>query len=190
MEARHDGGSQAAPDATLSPRRTVLLGLLALACRDAKYGAGTNAYHVIDIQGYESGAVELINGVTGNSVTVADHPILSPDGSRFAVAAASYETCEGRTQLDVWRIAEPLPVREWTVEPFDCGRDTGWWPVDVRWRSADTVSFLRSALRADSLRRRGGESDATRAWLVRRAGVWALDSASVARLPRYPVDSL
>jgi hypothetical protein len=151
-------------------------------------GAG---FHVVDVQGYESRAVELIDEMTAASLILAAHPVVSPDSARFVVSAASYETCEGVVQLDVWSLRSAVPTREFTVEPFDCTRDLGWWPMDVAWRSADTVSFMRQALPADTLRRRAGESGTAPAVLVRRATGWALDSASAVGLPpRAPVDSL
>ena len=146
--------------------------------------------HVLHVQGYESPWIELIADDIGASVTVGDDPIPSPDGLRFAAAVANYETCEGRVELEVWRLAVGTPVREFTVAPFDCTRDVGWWPTDVIWHSADTLSFVRHVLATDSARHRDGKPDATNALLVRRATGWALDSASATTLPSSPSDSL
>ncbi len=146
--------------------------------------------HILDIHGYESGAVELIADDSGDSVTVPGYPILSPDGLRFATSAASYETCEGTTVLEVWRLVGGAPLREFTVAPFDCMRDVGWWSTDETWRSRDTLSFIRHVLPTDSVRYKRGSSATTNALLVRRATDWALDSASASSVPRVPSDSL
>lgn len=146
--------------------------------------------HVVDVHGYEDGSVELIADDTGASIRVVGYPILSPDGRRFATSAASYETCEGTTALEVWRLVGGAPRREFTVTPFDCTRDIGWWSTDETWRSPDTLSFIRHVLPTDSERHKAGTSDTTNALLVRRASGWALDSASAASLPRSPSDSL
>jgi hypothetical protein len=146
--------------------------------------------HILDIHGYESGAVELIADDSGDSVTVPGYPIPSPDGLRFASSAASYETCEGTTVLEVWRLVGGAPLREFTVAPFDCTRDTGWWSTDETWRSPDTLSFIRHVLPTDRERHKAGASDTTNALLVRRASGCALDTASAASIPRAPSDSL
>jgi hypothetical protein len=150
-------------------------------------GSGTPAFHVIDFAGYESGAVELINAATGDSLMLPGYPILSPDASRFVATAWNLETCEGVNQIDVWRITGDEPVREWTIEPYDCTRSDGWWPTDVAWRSADTIFFLRHTLPADSARRAHGESDTTRAMLIHRATGWALEAKPQERTAR-PLD--
>lgn len=146
--------------------------------------------HIVDVQGYEAGSVELIPDDSGASIRVVGYPILSPDGLRFATAAASYETCEGTTELEVWRLVGGAPLREFTVAPFDCTRDTGWWSTDETWRSPDTLSFVRHVLPTDSVRLKAGASTVTNALLVRRATGWTLDPASAANVPRVPSDSL
>jgi hypothetical protein len=152
--------------------------------------SGPAALHVIDVQGYESGVVELISDITGEWLIVPGYPVISPERTRFAAAAASYETCEGTVQLDVWRVTDGLPVREFTIAPFDCTWDTGWWPGELVWRSPDTLSFPRISLPADTTRRQRRQLDTAPAILVRRAGAWSLDSVSMARLPpRQPANT-
>ena len=140
---------------------------------------GTPAFHILDVRNVDGGAVELINAATGDSLVVRGVPLLSPDGARFA-AVEEPEACELATQLDVWRVTGDKPVREYSVQPFDCTTDRGWGPTDVTWRSRDTISLSRATLPADQARRANGERDAKRALLVRVAGAWMLDTSKAA----------
>jgi hypothetical protein len=144
---------------------------------------GTPAFHILDVRNTQGGAIELINAATGDSLLVRGVPTLSPDGARFA-AVAEPETCELATQLEIWRVTGDKPVREYSIEPFDCVANRGWGPGDVRWRSRDTLSLVRTTLPSNAERRANSERDSTRALLVRAAGQWALDTTAVARLPR------
>ena len=140
---------------------------------------GTPAFHILDVRTRDGGAVELINAATGDSLLLRGVPQLSPDGARFA-AVEEPDACELPTQLEIWRVTGDKPVQEYSLEPFDCVTEKGWGPADAVWRSRDTISFLRAYLPSDSLRRRNGERDTTRALLVRRAGTWELDTTRVA----------
>lgn len=146
---------------------------------------GTPAFHILDVRDSDGGAVELINAATGDSLLVRGVPILSPDGTRFA-AVEEPDACDLATQLDVWRVTGDRPVREYSVQPFDCGPGSGWGPSDVAWRSRDTISLLRRTLPLDSLRSASGETDAVPALLVRVAGSWVLDTSSTARALAAP----
>jgi hypothetical protein len=143
---------------------------------------GTPAFHILDVRNYEGGAIELINAATGDSLFLRGVPILSPDGARFA-AVEEPDACELASQLEIWRVTGDQPVRELSLQPFDCDASTGWGPSDVQWRSRDTITLMRNRLPADSLRRANGERDATPALLVRSAGAWALDTMSTAKRP-------
>lgn len=149
-------------------------------------GAGAAAFHVLDYQGYESGAVELVHEITGDSLMLASRPLLSPDGARFAVAADGFDTCEGTVVLEVWSLDTSMPTREFGVHPFDCGRDIGWWPTDVAWRGADTLTFVRHGFEAMVARTGNPAMQTNPAMLVRSPGGWALDSASAAAVVRPP----
>lgn len=141
---------------------------------------GTPAFHILDVRTRDGGAIELINAATGDSLVLRGVPLLSPDGVRFVTVEES-NACELPTQLEIWRVSGDKPVQEYTLEPFDCLAESGWGPSDATWRSPDSLSFLRTALPADSLRRHLGERDTTRAMLVRRAGAWTLDTTTAAR---------
>lgn len=143
-------------------------------------GDGDEAYHVLDFHGYESGAVELINTRSGDSLVVASIPLLAPDRRRFAIVAESHEIGEGVTVLEVWRLSGPRPAREFTIRPFDCSPDRGWWPGNEVWRSKDTLAFWRFFLPREKNGTPGAVPDSQPALLVRQAIGWSLDSASLA----------
>jgi hypothetical protein len=136
---------------------------------------GTPAFHVVDARGYETEWVELVNAATGDSLVVSAHPALSPDGARFAVDALDFESCEGATTLEVWRITGDVPVREWKTDPYPCDGRRGWGPSNVAWRSPDTITFVQNTVPSDSARRAAGDWDTAPALLVRHAGKWQLD---------------
>jgi hypothetical protein len=141
---------------------------------------GTPTFHILDVRNTAGGAIELINAATGDSLVVHGVPLLSPDGSRFA-AVEEPDACELPTQLEVWRVTGDKPVREYSLDSFDCMKNTGWGPSEPAWRSRDTLALLRAFLPTDSLRRQNGERDTSRALLVRRAGTWVLDTTTAAR---------
>jgi hypothetical protein len=144
---------------------------------------GTPAFHILDVRNYEGGAIELINAATGDSLLILGVPLLSPDGARFA-AVEEPDACELASQLEIWRVTGDKPVREFTMQPFDCNTDVGWGPSDVKWRTSDTISLMRNRLPTDSVRRANREHDMTPALLVRLAGAWTLDTSAAARQPR------
>jgi hypothetical protein len=143
---------------------------------------GTPAFHILDVRNYEGGAIELINGATGDSLLLRGVPLLSPDGARF-VAVEEPDACELASQLEIWRVTGDQPARELSLQPFDCNANTGWGPSNVQWRASDTIALVRNRLPADSARRANGERDASPALLVRSAGSWVLDTSSVAERP-------
>ena len=139
--------------------------------------SGTPTFHMLDITGPESVAVELINARTGDSVVVADRPLLSPDGARFALATMDLETCEGTNLLEVWRITGDRPVREFTLEPYDCTRNRGWGASDLEWIAADTLGFVRHSHRK-SRQADIADYDTASARLARGAAGWVMDGPS------------
>jgi hypothetical protein len=139
--------------------------------------SGTPVFHMLEVQGPGSWAVELINARTGDSVVVADRPLLSPDGARFALARMDLETCEGGNVLEVWRITGDLPMREFTLEPYDCTQNKGWGASDLEWISRDTLGLLRNTHWKAAQRARA-DYDTTSARLTRGASGWVLDRRS------------
>jgi hypothetical protein len=140
--------------------------------------SGTPVFHMLDVEGRDWRAVELINARTGDSLAIADRPLLSPDGARFAVGVMDLETCENVNRIDIWRITGDVPVREYTVEPWDCTRNRGWGASELEWVARDTLTFLRNTIprTAEQLARAG--YDTSRARLVRGSSGWVLRQRS------------
>lgn len=109
---------------------------------------GGATFHMIERYGHESAETFiLVNAQTGRRVEASDEPVLSPDGMRFATAAEpDWNNCSERNHpsLDIWRLTDSVPVREWRLDPFDCQARTGWGPIHPHWRTVDTLEFLRS----------------------------------------------
>jgi hypothetical protein len=138
--------------------------------------SGGPGFHVLDARAHDHRWVELINELTGDSLVVAAHPVISPDGARFLVSATGIiETCDVGMVLQIWRVTDDAPVREFNVEPFNCGTNEGWGPSNVEWRSRDSISFLRNTVPRDSTRWRNLDWDTTRVTLVHRAEGWVME---------------
>ncbi len=138
--------------------------------------SGGPAYHVLNYRGYESGGAELINAQTGDSLFIAQRPLISPDGARLVVDDMSgLEIGKGKVLLQIWRITGDKPVSELDLRPYAVGADRGWGPSKVEWRSADTITLLRNTIPRDSTRRARSDWDTARSVLVHKAGAWVLD---------------
>jgi hypothetical protein len=141
--------------------------------------SGGPGFHVLDARGHDRAWVELINELTGDSLVVVARPLISPDGARFLVSATGIvETCDVGMVLQIWRITGDAPVREFNVEPFNCGVNEGWGPSRAEWRSRDSISFLRNTVPRDSIRWRSHDWDTTRVTLVHRAEGWTMEPKS------------
>jgi hypothetical protein len=148
---------------------------------------GPASFHVLNVQLYESGFVEIINASTGDSLGFGDVPVLSPDGSHLAVAEGEGDPCESTNRLDVWRVTSGLPRREWSVEPSGCERSPGWSPREIEWRSRDSLSFRAAIYLGDPRSDASTRRDSTQRWLVRGTAGWMLDSLSAATSARAPI---
>ena len=138
--------------------------------------SGGPGFHVLDARARDRAWVELINELTGDSLIVVARPLISPDGARILVSATGIvETCDVGMVLQIWRITGDAPVREFNVEPFNCGINEGWGPSNAQWRSRDSVSFLRNTVPRDSTRWRNKDWDTTRVTLVHRAEGWIME---------------
>ena len=87
----------------------------------------------------------MIDGRTGDTIEFEEVPLFSPDSMRFAENSPSWMDCElgsGAT-LTVWRLTNGLPVQEFELRSWDCGAKSGWAADSLRWRSPDTLSFIR-----------------------------------------------
>ena len=138
--------------------------------------SGGPGFHVLDAHTHDRAWVELINELTGDSLRVVARPVISPDGARFLVSATGIvETCDVGMVLQIWRITGDAPVREFNVEPFNCGINEGWGPSGVVWRSRDSISFLRNTVPRDSTRWRNKDWDTLRVALVHHAEGWVME---------------
>jgi hypothetical protein len=138
--------------------------------------SGGPGFHVLDARTHDRAWVELINELTGDSLVVVARPVISPDGARFLVSATGIvETCDVGMVLQIWRITDDAPVREFNVEPFNCGTNEGWGPSSVEWQSRDSISFLRNTVPRDSTRWRNLDWDTTRVTLVHRPEGWVME---------------
>lgn len=83
----------------------------------------------------------LLVGETGDTTAIEGWPIVAPDGQRVAVASLDLDACYQSNRLEIWRIASPTPVREFTQETGDCAEGRGWGPSNLVWTDSLTLSF-------------------------------------------------
>lgn len=130
--------------------------------------------HVIDEQLYELTSTYLVDARSGRRAVLIGDPVVDAAGDRFAAAAMSLSSCDGKDGLEIWRMTDSIPVREFSLEPFNCRNETGWAPSDLGWRSADTLAFVANLAPADSVARDAGTRDRRPALVVRDARSWHL----------------
>jgi hypothetical protein len=110
---------------------------------------GSVPFQVIERYGGETyPTFQLLNGRTGTDEGIGtDLPLFAPDSTHFVVDAPGWDNCaEGDgASLAVWRLTDSVPIREWGVYPWTC-RGTGWGATDLRWRSTDTLEFVRNGV--------------------------------------------
>ena len=90
-----------------------------------------------------SGIHILVDDSTGDTTaTVANPPVLSPDGTRFVVSPmdaptgpdADYDPLE----IEVWRVMPGKAEREFSVDP------EGYVPSNAVWRDSVTIDFIKT----------------------------------------------
>jgi hypothetical protein len=64
----------------------------------------------------------IVDTRTGRTLGDLDSPVLSPNSTRFATTADGWDNCSEANGplVEVWRMTDSLPVREWHLQPFDC----------------------------------------------------------------------
>lgn len=104
--------------------------------------------HVVEMYGHEAMPKWIfVSERTGDTAVANDEPVMSPDSSRFVTATQpDWNNCseQDHPSLDVWRFADPVPVLEWRLDPWDCRRLRGWGPTNPHWRGSDTLQFLHN----------------------------------------------
>lgn len=133
--------------------------------------------HVVQQYGHEAMPKWIfVSERTGDTAVANDEPIISPDSSRFVTATQpDWNDCseQDHPSLDVWRFADPIPIREWRLDPWDCRRLRGWGPTNPRWRGSDTLEFLRNVqVPRDTARNAPLEQQATGEIAVRDRAGW------------------
>lgn len=137
---------------------------------------GGPGYHLLVVGGARGTSEELLNAQSGESVSLAARPTISPDGARILVSdMRALDDRSGRASIQIWRITADRPVNELDLHPFDAATERGWAPSHVEWRARDTVAFVRNAVPRDSALRARREWSTSRSVLVRKTGHWVLD---------------
>ena len=106
---------------------------------------GRAGFHIVTLHFYEGPwQTLLINPRSGREARVIMDLALSPEGERFVTAKPDWNDCQGdEPGMEVWRLTDSIPVLEWRLKPNSCATEAGWGAVEPRWRSADTLDFVR-----------------------------------------------
>lgn len=140
--------------------------------------SGTPIFHILDVVSSDAYAVELINARTGDSVTVGGRPLLSPDGTRVAVATLDPDVCDESNKFEIWRVTSDVPTRELSITPWNCGEEGGWGASQLEWTARDTVTLLRKMPSRDPGHRVAGGVDTSEVRFVRGPSGWTRDRRS------------
>lgn len=101
--------------------------------------------HVVNMRGMEgSGAYFVVDDSTGDSIKVWGKPVVSPDGTRFALASMEGEAGYDSNLLEVWRVVGRKWENEFSLEPEK------WEASNAVWRDSATVDFTKYSWASDS----------------------------------------
>jgi hypothetical protein len=100
------------------------------------------------VQSYGHEAVPtyvLIHPATGRQVEGLDSMVWSPDSTRIATVAPSWDNCAegGVARLTIWHLTDTLPVREYEITPWRCEHVAAWAPTDPHWETSDVLAYTR-----------------------------------------------
>ena len=131
------------------------------------------AYHLIHAHLYEGTAFLLIGHRTGDVARLQALPVFSPDLGRFATASEDLDARYNATEIQIWRITQRSPVREWSHEPAGnpvALTPDAWGPTNLRWISSTEIRVQKVTLDPETLQRALGDDV-----VIRRAGGrWAI----------------
>ncbi|HMI48787.1 MAG TPA: hypothetical protein VK481_08965 [Gemmatimonadaceae bacterium] len=97
--------------------------------------------HVIHRVPYEgNGAYWILDDSSGDSTLVFGMPVPSPDGTRFALTSQAGNADYDPRLLEVWRMVDRKPEKEFSYE----GDDVPWDPSDAVWRDSVTIDFVKN----------------------------------------------
>lgn len=95
-------------------------------------------FHIVFESRWEEFNLQLINEQTGESVSIAQVPVVSPSGQRFATM--NNAACgDMDAVVEIWRIGTPVPTREFETQPYNCATGKGWLPRELKWRGNDQL---------------------------------------------------
>lgn len=100
-------------------------------------------FHVVADRWYEGGLALLIDATDGEATVLAGAPHFSPDGKRVAAGQADPES-RGPRDLEIWSLAGPTPVLEFSVKG---GAGQDFYEI-VGWDDADHLRLRRGPLDA------------------------------------------
>lgn len=126
-------------------------------------------YFLVHIQYYEGSSFLLVDDDTGHRTSLADAPLRSPDGRRFAVLSLDLEAGYVPNTLQVWELGDGVPVLEWALEPEE------WGPTEGRWEGAGAIRFTQRGY-CEALDLEGGYMCDRPARLVLRDGGWRVET--------------
>jgi hypothetical protein len=97
--------------------------------------------HAVNRIPYEgSGAYILVDDSTGDSTIVFGMPVVSPDGTRFALTSEAGEAGYDRGLVEVWRMVGRKPENEFSYRT----EQEPWEASDAVWRDSVTVDFIKN----------------------------------------------
>lgn len=129
-------------------------------------------YAVVSRGYYEGGDYILANLVSGDTASVDQLPVLSPDRRHIVIASMDFEAGYHPNVLEVWQLGVGRPVRGFRMTTGEMDPPSGWAPSNPRWVGADTIVFTQNVLIEDEV----GRYLELPARLVRTADGWALQT--------------
>jgi hypothetical protein len=97
--------------------------------------------HAVNRIPYEgSGAYIVIDDSTGDSTIVFGMPVVSPDGTRFALTSEAGEASYDPGLIEVWRMVARKPENEFSYRT----EQEPWEASDAVWRDSVTVGFIKN----------------------------------------------
>jgi hypothetical protein len=102
--------------------------------------------HIINLAGGEgSGVFLLVDDSTGDTTaTLAAHPVMSPDGARFAVISAAGDADYDSDVIEIWRAVPRRPEKEFSFEPEEYEAS------EAVWRDSITLDFVKTTFKPNS----------------------------------------
>jgi hypothetical protein len=98
----------------------------------------SHAVHRIPYEG--SGVYIVVDDSTGDSTIVDDMPVVSPEGTRFALTSEAGEAGYDRGLIEVWRMVGRTPENEFSYRT----EEEPWEASDAVWRDSATIDFIKN----------------------------------------------